>query len=70
MDGTDRSKTATIVFLGLPYVGDDLGILTVCNILKIKDRCRRFLAGLRFWGRLSCTAMSCVGGDRCIQAVC
>ena len=31
--GFQGSKTATFVFLGLPYVRDDLGILLTCNLL-------------------------------------
>jgi hypothetical protein len=31
--GFQRRKTATTVFLGLPYARDDVGILVVCNLL-------------------------------------
>jgi hypothetical protein len=31
--GFQRRKTATVVFPGLPYVQDDLGILTAFNLL-------------------------------------
>jgi hypothetical protein len=32
-EGIQGSETATFMFLGLPYVQDDFGILTVCNLL-------------------------------------
>jgi len=31
--GFQGRETATIVFLGLPYAQDDLGILNVCKLL-------------------------------------